>query len=97
MWPFRVLMSTWRRNNPEKAWEKALEDVLQQNTAQVNKAVENTIERLKILTSGHENCPVRKMLNNWWCGGQCRLEIIPLLEVVSGIVRFLVTGLVQVH
>ena len=69
MWPFRVLMSTWRRNNPEKAWEKALEDVLQQNTAQVNKAVENTIERLKILTSGHENCPVpenAEQLVVWW-------------------------------
>jgi hypothetical protein len=69
MWPFRVALSTWRKNNPDSPWEKSLEEILQQNNPQLNKAVENTIERLRILTSGHENCPVpenAEQLLVWW-------------------------------
>jgi dTMP kinase len=69
MWPFRVALSTWRKKNPDLPWEKALEQVLDQNNAQLNKAVENTIERLHILTSGHEHCPVPENLEQlvvWW-------------------------------
>ena len=69
MWPFRVALSTWRKNNPETPWEKALQEILANSNAQLKKAVENTIERLRILTSGHENCPVpenAEQLLVWW-------------------------------
>ena len=69
MWPFSVALSTWRKNNPNKPWEKSLEEILRQNNSQLNKMVTNSIERLKILTSGHENCPVpedEQQLLVWW-------------------------------
>ncbi|MBO64040.1 MAG: hypothetical protein CMA94_04635, partial [Euryarchaeota archaeon] len=58
-----------RKNNPETPWEKAVQEILANSNAQLKKAVENTIERLRILTSGHENCPVpenAEQLLVWW-------------------------------
>ena len=69
MWPFRVALSRWRKNNPNAAWEQALEAILQHRNAQVATAIENSIQRLQILTSGHENCPVPQnadQLMVWW-------------------------------
>ena len=69
MWPFRVALSRWRKNNPNAAWEQALEAILQHRNAQVATAIENSIQRLRILTSGHENCPIPQnadQLMVWW-------------------------------
>ena len=70
MWPIRTPLSSWRKSNPDKNWEEGLEETLQNmQQVQAKKTVENIIERLKILTSGHENCPVPEDIEQlliWW-------------------------------
>ena len=62
--------SKFRKSNPNKKWEDGLYEILHSmQQGQAKKTVENIIERLKILTSGHENCPVpenSEQLLIWW-------------------------------
>ena len=74
MWPLRTSLSSWRRLNPESDWTNSMEDIAKNNPAkiplyQLNKAFEDVYERIKMLTSGHENCPppsTREELIVWW-------------------------------
>ena len=74
MWPLRSSISSWRRANPEKSWNDALQDIIEKNPAklpsyQMKKSIKDIIARLTILTSGHENCPIPKNIEEmkvWW-------------------------------
>ena len=74
MWPLRSSISSWRRANPKKSWDQALDDIIDINPAklpsyQMRKALSDVIERLKLLTSGHENCPTPSNIDElkvWW-------------------------------
>lgn len=74
MWPLRTQLASWRRANPEAEWEQALTDLFaveegKELPAPLAKAVDDIHERLAILTSGHEGCPLPTTpaeLNVWW-------------------------------
>ena len=69
MWPFPSCTLNMEKEQSRFALGKISRRILQQTNPQLNKAVENTIERLRILTSGHENCPVpenAEQLLVWW-------------------------------
>ena len=74
MWPLRSALASWRRANPEKNWSLALEDIFSveegKNLANVlQQAVHDIHQRLQILTSGHEGCPLpttAEELAVWW-------------------------------
>jgi hypothetical protein len=70
MWPIRTPLSSWRKSNPNKKWEDGLNETLHgMQQGQAKRVVNNIIERLKILTSGHENCPVPENMEQlliWW-------------------------------
>lgn len=74
MWPLRPHLASWRRAHPDAPWEQALEEVFtveegKELSAPLSKAVEDIRERLTILTSGHEGCPLPTTpaeLNVWW-------------------------------
>jgi hypothetical protein len=70
MWPLRTPLSSWRKSNPDKNWEDSLKEILDgMHQGGAKRSVNNIIERLKILTSGHENCPVPEDLEQllvWW-------------------------------
>ena len=74
MWPLRTSISSWRRANPKKNWDDAIQEVIENNPAkipsyQMKKALNDIYERLTILTSGHEKCPVpnnSEELIVWW-------------------------------
>ena len=74
MWPLRVQLASWRRAHPEAPWSSALEhlfDVEEGKALSTNlkKAVHDIHQRLSILTSGHEGCPLPTSaaeLAVWW-------------------------------
>ncbi len=74
MWPLRSSLASWRRNNPNANWEDSLSEILMHNSNKnpppvIRKAVENILERIKMLTSGHENCPPPTSIEEllvWW-------------------------------
>ena len=74
MWPLRPHLASWRRAHPSAPWEQALEGVFavedgKELSASLTKAVEDIRQRLAILTSGHEGCPLPTTpaeLNVWW-------------------------------
>lgn len=74
MWPLRPHLASWRRAHPSAPWEQALEDVFaveegKELSAALTKAVEDIRQRLAILTSGHEGCPLPTTpaeLSVWW-------------------------------
>ena len=74
MWPLRTSISSWRRANPNSEWEICLEEIIEKNPAklpayQLKKCIEDVIERLIILTSGHRECPVPSSIEEliiWW-------------------------------
>ena len=74
MWPLRSALSSWRRANPSKPWEDALADLFTVNEGKelpsaLRKAVYDINQRLGILTSGHEGCPLPETaqeLQVWW-------------------------------
>ena len=74
MWPLRTQLASWRRANPEAEWTQALHDVFaveegKSLSAGLQKAVRDVHERLNILTSGHEGCPLptdAAELTVWW-------------------------------
>lgn len=74
MWPLRSALSSWRRANPDSNWEEALEDIIHETEdkkvpLQIRKAVQFVIERLRLISSGHAECPVPKDVEEllvWW-------------------------------
>lgn len=74
MWPLRKQLASWRRANPDAPWTQALDDVFAVGagnslSATLQKAVRDVNERLQILTSGHEGCPLPTTaveLTVWW-------------------------------
>lgn len=74
MWPLRTQLASWRRANKDKAWTEALEDLFHVEegrslSAALTKAVHDINQRLTILTSGHEGCPLpetARELCAWW-------------------------------
>ena len=74
MWPLRTQLASWRRANPDVSWTQALDDVFavgegKSLSATLQKAVRDVNERLQILTSGHEGCPLPTTaaeLTVWW-------------------------------
>ena len=74
MWPLRVQLASWRRAHPEAPWSSALEHLFaveEGKTLSVNlsKAVHDIHQRLSILTSGHDGCPLPTSpaeLTVWW-------------------------------
>jgi dTMP kinase len=74
MWPLRTQLASWRRANPDAEWTQALHDVFaveegKSLSSNLQKAVGDVHERLTILTSGHEGCPLptnAAELTVWW-------------------------------
>ena len=74
MWPLRPHLASWRRAHPEAPWSSALENIFsveEGKTLSVNlkKAVQDIHQRLSILTSGHDGCPLPttpEELTVWW-------------------------------
>ena len=74
MWPLRAHLASWRRANPDKAWSTALEDIFHTEEGKtissgLNKAISDIHQRLSILTSGHQGCPLptnESELLVWW-------------------------------
>ena len=72
LWPLRSSISSWRRANPNGDWENAIQDIIENSKLpayQISKCLDDVFERLTILTSGHDNCPVplsREELIVWW-------------------------------
>jgi hypothetical protein len=74
MWPLRSGLSSWRRANPSKPWEDALVELFNVDEGKelpsaLRKAVYDINQRLGILTSGHEGCPLPETaqeLQVWW-------------------------------
>ncbi|HJM55558.1 MAG TPA: hypothetical protein QGI72_04860, partial [Poseidonia sp.] len=74
MWPLRSSLASWRRANPDKSWSDALVEILYTEegktlTSGLKKAVSDIHQRLSILTSGHEGCPLPTNASElliWW-------------------------------
>jgi dTMP kinase len=74
MWPLRSALATWRRAHPKAPWEKALSDLFaveegREMSVSLLKTVSDIHQRLSILTSGHEGCPLPTSaaeLEVWW-------------------------------
>ena len=74
MWPLRAALASWRRANPEKNWSEALNDIFavedgKSRSGPLQKAVHDIHQRLQILTSGHDGCPLpttAEELRVWW-------------------------------
>ena len=74
MWPLRTQLASWRRANQDKAWSLALDDLFhveegRELSTHLKKAVHDINQRLAILTSGHEGCPLpttAEELRAWW-------------------------------
>ncbi len=74
LWPLRSALASWRRANPTSPWSEALSDIFGLDgdrplSPALAKAVNDVHERLTILTSGHEGCPVPSNaaeLDVWW-------------------------------
>ena len=74
MWPLRTLLARWRRANPNASWSKAMEEIIYDGdkgkvTNSTKKRVSFVFERLKLISSGHAECPVPKSveeLTMWW-------------------------------
>jgi type II secretory pathway component PulF len=74
MWPLRSALASWRRANSGKNWSEALEDIFAVEEGKnlsgvLQRAVHDINQRLQILTSGHEGCPLpttSEELAVWW-------------------------------
>ena len=74
MWPLRSAFGSWRRANPDGEWKNSLEEIIKgteqkKPMAQNIRAVKFVLERLKLISSGHANCPVPKSIDElivWW-------------------------------
>ena len=74
MWPLRTQLASWRRANQDKAWTAALEEIFHVEEGRdlatpLKKAVHDINQRLAILTSWHDGCPLpstAQELCAWW-------------------------------
>ena len=74
MWPLRAQLASWRRANPDNDWSTALDELFQveegkELSSSLKKAVHDINQRLSILTSGHDGCPLPSTapeLCAWW-------------------------------
>lgn len=74
MWPLRSNLASWRRTHPEKDWSEAIRDIFEVDEGRsipstLQKAVADIHERLGVLTSGHDGCPIptdAAELAVWW-------------------------------
>ena len=74
MWPLRSALASWRRANPEANWRDCLQEVISETETkkvplQIRKSVQDVIERLRLISSGHAECPVPKTVDEllvWW-------------------------------
>jgi hypothetical protein len=74
MWPLRTNLASWRRSNPDGIWEDSLREIIlsteeRKIPLQTRTAVKNIIERLRLISSGHAECPVpqnEEELLIWW-------------------------------
>ncbi|MGB2484496.1 MAG: dTMP kinase [Poseidonia sp.] len=74
MWPLRNALASWRRANATASWTDALQDIFAVEDGKdlsptLRKAVHDINQRLAILTSGHEGCPLPQTaaeLVVWW-------------------------------
>ena len=74
MWPLRNALASWRRANPDASWSNALEAIFAVEegkglSSTLRKAILDINQRLSILTSGHEGCPLPQTaaeLIVWW-------------------------------
>ena len=74
MWPLRTALSSWRRANPDGDWKNSLKETIIETEErkvplQIRRAVKNVIERLKLISSGHAECPVPQNEDEllvWW-------------------------------
>lgn len=74
VWPLRSALASWRRSHPDAPWEDAMGEVLSVKegrtlSASLQKAVRDINERLAILSSGHEGCPLPETAEElivWW-------------------------------
>ena len=74
MWPLRSAFGSWRRANPDGEWKNSLEEIIKgteqkKPIAQNIRAVKFVLDRLKLISSGHANCPVPKSIDElivWW-------------------------------
>ena len=74
LWPLRAAIASWRRANPERDWIHALGDILQRDEGKelpnsMKKNIRDINQRLHILTSGHQGCPIPETADElivWW-------------------------------
>ena len=74
MWPLRSALASWRRSNPNSKWEDSIPEILfhgseKNPSLSTRRSVDNVLKRLEMLTSGHENCPTPKNIDElivWW-------------------------------
>ena len=74
MWPLRTQLASWRRANRAKPWTAVLDELFhleegKELSSQLKKAVHDINQRLSILTSGHEGCPLPQTAQElcaWW-------------------------------
>ena len=74
LWPLRSEFSTWRRMNPDGDWDNALQEISgntksDKPSANFLEKLSSVYQRLEMLTSGHEGCPVPSNFEElalWW-------------------------------
>ena len=74
MWPLRTALASWRRANPDRDWEESLHEIIGEDEDRrpppaIRRAVNDVIARLKLISSGHAECPVPKSIEElliWW-------------------------------
>ena len=77
LWPLLSELSSWRRRYPSAGWKKSLSEIVQKTgpnagkklSSALQRAVDATLDRLKLLTSGHIGCPAPTNVDEllvWW-------------------------------
>tara|TARA_B100000131_G_scaffold215979_1_gene207638 strand:- start:308 stop:601 length:294 start_codon:yes stop_codon:yes gene_type:complete len=74
MWPLRTALASWRRANPDRDWEESLHEIIGEEEDRrpppaIRRAVNDVIARLRLISSGHAECPVPKSIEElliWW-------------------------------
>jgi hypothetical protein len=77
LWPLLGELSSWRRRYPSAGWKKSLSEIVQKTgpnagkklSSALQRAVDATLDRLKLLTSGHIGCPAPTNVDEllvWW-------------------------------
>ncbi len=73
IWPMRQALASWRRSNPEKKWKEVLKELIEdpgnRSATEIRRTLEEIIQRLEILSSGHAGCPTPENIEQlliWW-------------------------------